>query len=77
VTARVTTHAADGGGQVIELFLGGLVVLVAVMSGRRWLQTRRSGGRSGGVGIEEAQAFRDERYASRRGNDGEDGTGRF
>jgi len=72
---------AEGAWIVIDIFVGGLVVLVAVMSGRRWLQTRRSGGRSdgrsGGVGIEEAQAFRDKRYVSRRGNDGENGTGQF
>jgi hypothetical protein len=62
---------------VIEIFVGGLVVLVAGMSGRRWVQIRRSRGASGDVGIEQAQAFRDANYVTRRRNDGGDGLGPY
>jgi hypothetical protein len=61
---------------MIEIFVGALVVLVAVASGRRWMQSRRSGG-SAGIAIEDATSYRDNRYASRRGNDGEYGSGQF
>jgi hypothetical protein len=62
---------------MIEIFLGALVLLVVVMSGRRWMQTRRSGTGSRTIGVDEASSFRDRNHMARRAHDGDAGTGPF